>query len=75
MKILFDQDDRANQFCTIICGFAQSYDHMIGDRPDGYYDNFNFQNAFFVNKRTLIFSVDDCVSFETMPIEKRFFWK
>ena len=26
MKILLDQDDRANKFCPIICVFARSYD-------------------------------------------------
>ena len=26
VKILLDQDDRANKFCPIICGFARSYD-------------------------------------------------
>ena len=26
VKILIDQDDRANKFCPIICGFARSYD-------------------------------------------------
>ena len=26
VKILLDQDDRANKFCPIICVFARSYD-------------------------------------------------
>ena len=26
VKILLDQDDRANKFCSIICVFARSYD-------------------------------------------------
>ena len=26
VKILLDQDDRANRFCSIICEFARSYD-------------------------------------------------
>ena len=26
VKILLDQDDRANKFCPIICDFARSYD-------------------------------------------------
>ena len=26
VKILLDQDDRANKFCSIICIFARSYD-------------------------------------------------
>ena len=26
VKILLDQDDRANKFCPIICSFARSYD-------------------------------------------------
>ena len=26
VKILLDQDGRANKFCTIICVFARSYD-------------------------------------------------
>ena len=30
VKILLDQDDRANKFCLIICILL---DHMIGDRP------------------------------------------
>ena len=29
VKILLDQDDRANKFCPIICVF---FEHMIGDR-------------------------------------------
>ena len=30
VKILLDQDDRANKFCPIICVLL---DQMIGDRP------------------------------------------
>ena len=30
VKILLDQDDRANKFCPIICVFAQSYDRGPG---------------------------------------------
>ena len=26
VKLLLDQDDRANKFCPIICVFARSYD-------------------------------------------------
>ena len=29
VKILLDQDDRANKFCPIICVFAQSYDEEV----------------------------------------------
>ena len=30
VKILLDQDDRANKFCPIICVFARSYDRGSG---------------------------------------------
>ena len=28
VTILLDQDDRANEFCLIICVFARSYDRL-----------------------------------------------